>query len=70
MTTPFETAVGTLDTSKSEFGLPLIPPLGSFGGAFPILSLRTNKADVVVDVPQEVADKLDAAGEKWRVNGK
>ncbi len=44
--------------------------VGSFGGVFPILSLRTNKADVVVDVPQDVADKLDAAGEKWRVNGK
>ncbi|KAI0339174.1 DUF89 domain-containing protein [Trametopsis cervina] len=44
--------------------------VGKFGGAFPILSLRTNKADVVVDVPQETADKLDAAGEKWRVNGK
>lgn len=44
--------------------------VGKFGGAFPILSLRTNKADVVVDVSQEVADKLDAAGEKWRVNGK
>ncbi|KAI0684695.1 DUF89 domain-containing protein [Cytidiella melzeri] len=44
--------------------------VGRFGGAFPILSLRTNKADVVVGVPQDVADKLDAAGEKWRVNGK
>lgn len=44
--------------------------IGPFGGSFPILSLRTNKADVVVNVPQEVADKLDAAGEKWRVNGK
>ena len=50
--------------------LPLITTPGSFGGTFPILSLRTNKADVVVDVPQEIADKLDAAGEKWRVNGK
>ena len=43
---------------------------GPLAGNFPILSLRTNKADVVVGVPQEVADKLDAAGEKWRVNGK
>ncbi|KAI0086103.1 DUF89 domain-containing protein [Irpex rosettiformis] len=49
---------------------PFETAVGSFGGVFPILSLRTNKADVVVDVPQEVADKLDAAGEKWRVNGK
>ena len=43
---------------------------GSFGGAFPILSLRTNKADVVVGVTQDVADELDASGEKWRTNGK
>ncbi|KAI0799597.1 hypothetical protein BC629DRAFT_1497088 [Irpex lacteus] len=49
---------------------PFQTAVGTFGGVFPILSLRTNKADVVVDVPQEVADKLDAAGEKWRVNGK
>ena len=41
-----------------------------FGGSFPILSLRTNKADVVVGVPQEIADKLDASGEKWKVNGR
>ena len=46
------------------------PMIGPLAGDFPILSLRTNKADVVVGVPQEVADKLDAAGEKWRVNGK
>ena len=44
--------------------------IGPLAGDFPILSLRTNKADVAVGVPQEVADKLDAAGEKWRVNGK
>ena len=43
---------------------------GPLVGAFPILSLRTNKADVVVGVPQEVADRLDAAGEKWRVDGR
>ena len=43
---------------------------GPLAGDFPILSLRTSKADVVVGVPQEVADKLDASGEKWRVNGK
>jgi hypothetical protein len=44
--------------------------LGPLAGSFPILSLRTNKADVVVGVEQDVADKLDQSGEKWRVNGK
>ncbi|EKM52419.1 uncharacterized protein PHACADRAFT_260786 [Phanerochaete carnosa HHB-10118-sp] len=49
---------------------PFEEAVGPLAGDFPILSLRTNKADVVVGVPQDVADKLDAAGEKWRVNGK
>ncbi|KAF8556729.1 DUF89-domain-containing protein [Imleria badia] len=39
-------------------------------GAFPLLSLRTNKADVAVGIPQEIADELDGRGEKWRVSGK
>ncbi|GJE89042.1 protein-glutamate O-methyltransferase family protein [Phanerochaete sordida] len=49
---------------------PFEEAVGPLAGELPILSLRTNKADVVVGVPQDVADKLDAAGEKWRVNGK
>ncbi|TCD59952.1 hypothetical protein EIP91_011016 [Steccherinum ochraceum] len=49
---------------------PFETAIGPVAGAFPILSLRTNKADVVVGVSQEVADALDAKGEKWRVNGK
>ncbi|THG96798.1 hypothetical protein EW026_g5101 [Hermanssonia centrifuga] len=49
---------------------PFETAVGPLNGSFPILSLRTNKADVAVGVPQEVADKLDAAGEKWRVNGR
>ena len=44
--------------------------LGPLAGDFPILSLRTNKADVAVGVEQAAADELDARGEKWRVNGK
>ena len=44
--------------------------VGPLAGDFPILSLRTNKADVAVGIPQAVADKLDQAGERWRVNGK
>jgi len=49
---------------------PFETAIGPLAGSFPILSLRTNKADVVVGVPQDIADKLDASGEKWRVNGK
>jgi hypothetical protein len=44
--------------------------LGPLAGEFPLLSLRTNKADVAVGVPKDVAEKLDAAGEKWRVDGR
>ena len=44
--------------------------VGPLAGAFPILSLRTSKADVVVGVDHAKADALDASGEKWRVNGK
>ncbi|KAF7326870.1 DUF89 domain-containing protein [Mycena venus] len=43
---------------------------GPLAGSFPILSLRTNKADVVVGVEREVAEKLDASGSKWRVDGR
>ncbi|KAF7323249.1 hypothetical protein HMN09_00105700 [Mycena chlorophos] len=45
--------------------------LGALGGSFPILSLRTNKADVVVGVARDVAEKLDAEqGKQWRVDGR
>ncbi|KAG9311050.1 DUF89 domain-containing protein [Chiua virens] len=44
--------------------------LGPLAGSFPLLSLRTNKADVAVGIPQGVADELDDKGEKWRVSGK
>ncbi|KAF8721942.1 hypothetical protein AX14_010059 [Amanita brunnescens Koide BX004] len=44
--------------------------LGPVGGSFPLLSLRTNKADVVVGVDREVAERLDQSGEKWRVSGR
>ncbi|KAI0063016.1 DUF89 domain-containing protein [Artomyces pyxidatus] len=49
---------------------PFQTAVGPLASSFPLLSLRTNKADVVVGVSQEVADALDARGEKWRVNGK
>lgn len=43
---------------------------GPLAHAFPLLSLRTNKADVVVGVPRSVAEALDARGEKWRISGR
>lgn len=43
---------------------------GPLAGSFPLLSLRTNKADVVVGISQDVADKLDEKEKGWRVNGK
>ncbi|KAL5510965.1 hypothetical protein ACEPAG_3684 [Sanghuangporus baumii] len=49
---------------------PVAEAIGPLAGAFPILSLRTSKADVVVGVNQDKADALDASGEKWRINGK
>ncbi|EJD04787.1 DUF89 domain-containing protein [Fomitiporia mediterranea MF3/22] len=49
---------------------PVSEAIGPLSGAFPTLSLRTSKADVVVGVDQAKADALDASGEKWRVNGK
>ncbi|EMD35051.1 hypothetical protein CERSUDRAFT_116552 [Gelatoporia subvermispora B] len=49
---------------------PFSTALGPLAGAFPILSLRTNKADVVVGVDKDVADRLDDSGEQWRYNGK
>lgn len=66
--TPFEEAVGAYSCLIIVVRTSCI--VGPLAGDFPILSLRTNKADVVVGVLQDIADKLDAAGEKWRVNGK
>jgi hypothetical protein len=44
--------------------------LGPLCGSFPILSLRTNKADVAVGIAEPVAEKLDREGASWSVNGK
>jgi len=45
--------------------------IGPLAGSFPILSLRTNKADVVVGVDQGVADKLDEVeNREWRYGGR
>lgn len=49
---------------------PFSTALGPLAGSFPLLSLRTNKADVVVGVERETAEKLDGSGSKWRVDGR
>lgn len=50
---------------------PFEEAIGPLAGSFPILSLRTNKADVVVGVDQEVADRLDAEDNRsWRYGGR
>ena len=48
----------------------MIISAGPLAHAFPLLSLRTSKADVVVGVPRSVADALDVRGEKWRNSGR
>jgi len=49
---------------------PFETAIGPLAGSFPLLSLRTNKADVVVGIDQAIADRLDEKEEKWRVNGR
>ncbi|EIW56647.1 DUF89 domain-containing protein [Trametes versicolor FP-101664 SS1] len=49
---------------------PFETAIGPLAGSFPILSLRTNKADVIVAIDDEIAEKLESSGEKWRYNGK
>ncbi|PFH47770.1 hypothetical protein AMATHDRAFT_151339 [Amanita thiersii Skay4041] len=51
----------------------LTEALGTFwplAGSFPLLSLRTNKADVIVGVERATVERLDRSGEKWRVDGR
>ncbi|KZP30085.1 DUF89 domain-containing protein [Athelia psychrophila] len=55
---------------KWPVSTPFATALGPLAGSFPLLSLRTNKADVAVGINQAVADKLDGRGEDWRVSGK
>ena len=43
---------------------------GPLAGSFPLLSLRTNKADVVVGIDKAVAERLDESDKKWRVSGR
>lgn len=53
--TPFNIAIG---------------PLASEPGSPPVLSLRTIKSDVVVGIPQEVAERLDLEEPGWKISGK
>jgi len=39
--------------------------VGPLAGSFPLLSPRTNKADVVMGVDEKVVEDLDKRGEKW-----
>ncbi|KAG8802170.1 hypothetical protein FRC18_007625, partial [Serendipita sp. 400] len=54
---------------KWPVSTPFCEALGPLRGAFPILSLRTNKADVAVGVSEEVAKKLDEQEVAWRTSG-
>lgn len=67
--TPFADALGILDPSYLRFKAK-VSSVGPLRGCFPLLSLRTNKADVVVGVDRELADKMDREVQGWRVNGK
>jgi len=44
--------------------------LGPLAGSFPLVSLRTIKADVVVGVDKAVAERLDESEKRWRFSGK
>jgi len=69
VSTPFSTALGNLIPFASVGHLMSVV-IGPLAGSFPLLSLRTNKADVAVGIPQDIADKLDEKDKDWRVNGK
>ncbi|KAG1728237.1 DUF89 domain-containing protein [Suillus lakei] len=55
---------------KWPVSTPFPTAIGPLAGSFPLLSLRTNKADVAVGIDEKVAENLDNQGEKWRVSGK
>lgn len=55
---------------KWPVSTPFPTAIGPLAGSFPLLSLRTNKADVAVGIDEKVAENLDNKGEKWRVSGK
>lgn len=44
--------------------------LGPLAGQFPLLSLRTNKADVIVGLEKDVVDKMEKEHPDYRISGK
>lgn len=48
---------------------PFSTAVGALAGKFPILALRTCKADVVVALPPGKAEMLDQKDPRWRVSG-
>lgn len=59
-----------LNKSRYAHTIFRLTALASEDGAPPVASLRTIKSDVVVDVPQDVSDRLDAEEPGWRISGK
>ncbi|KAL1741870.1 hypothetical protein HDZ31DRAFT_66503 [Schizophyllum fasciatum] len=50
---------------------PFETALGPLAGTIPVAALRTNKADVIVGLPEDVAARLDETeGIKWRTDGR
>lgn len=49
---------------------PFVKALGPLAGEFPLLSLRTLKADVIVGLPEGKAEELDRDEPRWRWAGK
>lgn len=49
---------------------PFTTAIGPLNGQFPLLALRTNKAQVVVGVPLDAAKRAEAEDPRWRVSGK
>ena len=67
--TPFETALGTCRPLRGS--LRAEQALGPLAGTIPVAALRTNKADVIVGLPEDVAARLDKdEGIKWRTDGR
>ena len=51
--------------------LAVMPPCaGPLAGELPILSLRTNKADVAVGIAPDVLERVEKEDPRWRVNGR
>lgn len=68
--TSFVEAIGEGPQSCFRDAMLILFIQGPLAGSFPLLSLRTNKADVVTGVERETAERLDASSEKWRVDGR